>query len=238
MKCVPKFLQGIALSALTSVLLCGSALAVPAPTYPRFDPGADPSLTTVSSATQAPGARTLFRTSDPLLAQATFGGGGAEGATTVGPMETSRSKSRYVMPAMILAALTPLALHHFGEPGDKSVAVQTRTPASSSSSLTDLGNALLGGGGHGRGRNGNNGNGEGNGDGDDGGGQVCDGGGSGGDSGGDCDDDGDDDGNGAPGGGGGDDGGGGGANLPEPGTVPLLGAGLMMALAFRWRRND
>ena len=241
----PRLLQGIALSALTSVLLYGLALAVPTPTYPRFDPGADPSLA-VSSSIKAPGARTLLRTGDPSIAQVTFGGGDA---SSVGTVKSSRSKIRYVMPAMLLAALTPLAIHHFGEPGDKSVTVQTKTPASAGSSLTDLGNGLLGGGGHGRDHNGsNNGNGDGgdcNNDdssGDDGGDQVTDSGDNGGDhgdsgdTGGDCD-------NGGGGGGGNDSGSGGGGgsggtNLPEPGTVPLLGAGLMMAIAFRSRRND
>jgi hypothetical protein len=245
-----KFLKGIALSALASVILGGTALAVPTPTYPRFDPGSDGTVAAPAVTASAPGARILSRTSNGSLARGTLQSGGANNVASISTVKRSRSKARYYMPGMVLAALTPLALHRSGEPGDQSVAVQTRTPESSAS-LPSLNNALLGGGGgHGHGR-GNGGNGGGGDDGEDcddndGGGdngdEVCDTGDHGGngdnedcgdceDNGGDCDNGGDN------GGGGGGDHGGGGTSLPEPGTVPLLGAGLMMVLAFRSRRN-
>jgi len=253
----PKFLKGLALAALASVLLYGSALAVPSPSYPS-SPGSDAALTSATPAAthSAPGARILFRTSDRLLARGTFRSGGGSLAGNAASIGTgsSRSKTRYMLSGMVLAALTPLAIHHFGEPGDKSVAVQTQTPGSSS--LANLGDAITSGNGHGRGGDkgnggGDKGNGGGGGDGkdcnnddgdnggdngDDDGGVVCDTGdhgdnGGSGDNGGDCDNGGDHD-----SGGGGGDHGGGGTSLPEPGTVPLVGAGLMMALAFRSRR--
>jgi hypothetical protein len=249
-----KFLKGIALSALASVILGGTALAVPTPTYPRFDPGSDGTVAAPAVTASAPGARILSRTSNGSLARGTLQSGGANNVASISTVKRSRSKARYYMPGMVLAALTPLALHRSGEPGDQSVAVQTRTPESSAS-LPSLKDALLGGGGggHGHGR-GNGGNGGGGDDGEDcddndGGGdngdEVCDTGDHGGngdnedcgdceDNGGDCDNGGD---NGGGGGGGGGDHGGGGTSLPEPGTVPLLGAGLMMVLAFRSRRN-
>jgi hypothetical protein len=253
----PKFLKGLALAALASVLLYGSALAVPSPSYPS--PGSDAALTSATPAAthSATGARILFRANDRPLARGTFRSGGgslAGNAVSIGT-GSSRSKARYMLSGMVLAALTPLAIHHFGEPGDKSVAVQTQTPGSSS--LANLGDAITSGNGHGRGGDkggggdkGNGGGGDGkdcnndegdNGgdNGDDDGGVVCDtgdhgdngGSGGSGDNGGDCDNGGDHD-----SGGGGGDHGGGGTSLPEPGTVPLVGAGLMMALAFRSRR--
>lgn len=254
----PKFLKGLALAALASVLLYGSALAVPSPSYPS--PGSDAALTSATPAAthSATGARILFRANDRPLARGTFRSGGgslAGNAVSIGT-GSSRSKARYMLSGMVLAALTPLAIHHFGEPGDKSVAVQTQTPGSSS--LANLGDAITSGNGHGRGGDkgggGDKGNGGGGGDGkdcnndegdnggdngDDDGGVVCDtgdhgdngGSGGSGDNGGDCDNGGDHD-----SGGGGGDHGGGGTSLPEPGTVPLVGAGLMMALAFRSRR--
>lgn len=257
----PKFLKGIALSALASVVLYGSALAVPTPTYPRFDPGSDATVS-VPSATvaSAPGARILSRTGNLSLGRGTFRSGGASispSVASIGSSKSSRFKNRYLLSGMVLAALTPLALHHSGEPGDKSVAVETRTP--SNSTIANLGDGISTGNGHGRGGNGNGGNGgndhsgDGNGDGGDcnnndnsgdndsgdNGDQVCDSGDSGdqdtGDHGsGDCDNGGGETGGGGNNGGG--DHGGGGTSLPEPGTVPLVGAGLMMALAFRSRR--
>ncbi|HEU4765707.1 MAG TPA: PEP-CTERM sorting domain-containing protein, partial [Candidatus Eisenbacteria bacterium] len=252
-----KFLKGIALAALASVFLYGAALAVPSPSYPSYQPGSDAALTSATPAAthSAADARILFRTSDRLLARGTFqrGGGSLAGNVATISTGTSRSKSRYLLSGMVLAALTPLAIHHFGEPGDKSVAVQTQTPGSSS--LANLGDAISSGNGHGRGGDKGNGGGDkggGGGDGedcnndnggdhggdngDDDGGEVCDTGdhgdnGGSGDNGGDCDNGGDHD-----SGGGGGDHGGGGTSLPEPGTVPLVGAGLMMALAFRSRR--
>jgi hypothetical protein len=248
----PKFLKGFVLAALGSVLMYGAALAVPSPTYPSFQPGSDPALASAPAATHpALDARIPFRTSDRLLARGTFRSGGSL-AGNVASINTgsSRSKARYILSGMVLAALTPLAIHHFGDPGDKSVAVQTQAPGSSS--LPNLGDAIAGGNGHGRGDKGNGGGGNGNsGGGGDGDGEDCDndnggdnggvcdtgdhGDNGGGDNGGDCDNGGDHD----SGGGGGDHGGGGGGgtSLPEPGTVPLVGAGLMMALAFRSRRN-
>lgn len=254
MQLYPKFLKGIALAALASVLLYGAALAVPSPSYPSYHPGSDAALASATpAATQsASDARILFRTSDRLLARGTFqrGGGSLAGNVASIGTQSSRSKTRYMLSGMVLAALTPLAIHHFGEPGDKSVAVQTQTPGTSS--LANLGDAISSGNGHGRGGdkgNGgdkggggggedcNNDNGDNGGDnGDDDGGVVCDTGdhgdnGGSGDNGGDCDNGGDHD-----SGGTGGDHGGGGTSLPEPGTVPLVGAGLMMALAFRSRR--
>ncbi|HYJ32956.1 MAG TPA: PEP-CTERM sorting domain-containing protein [Candidatus Binatia bacterium] len=257
----PKSMKGIALAALASVLLYGSALAVPSPSNPSFHPGSDAALTsaTPAAAHSATGARILFRTSDRLLARGTFRSGGGSLAGNVASIGTgsSRSKAHYMLSGMVLAALTPLALHHSGEPGDKSVSVQTQTPASSS--LASLGDAISTGHGHGHGRGGGNGGGGGDDEGDcnnndnggdngdDDGGVVCDTGDHGdnddnGDNGGDCDNGGgcDNGGNcsgGDQGGGGGNGGGGGGTSLPEPGTVPLVGAGLMMALAFRSRRD-
>ena len=251
MQLYPKFLKGIALAALASVLLYGAALAVPSPSYPSYHPGSDAALTSATPAAthSASDARILFRTSDRLLARGTFqrGGGSLAGNVATISTGTSRSKARYLLSGMVLAALTPLAIHHFGEPGDKSVAVRTQTPGSSS--LANLGDAISSGNGHGRGGDKGNGGGGGGGEdcnndngdnggdnGDDDGGVVCDTGdhgdnGGSGDNGGDCDNGGDHD-----SGGTGGDHGGGGTSLPEPGTVPLVGAGLMMALAFRSRR--
>jgi len=207
----PKFLKGIALSALASVVFSGSALAVPTPIYPRFDPG---SVASATSAPQAPttptlGARILFRSNDRSLTRADFRAGGASIPPDAGTVRThSRSKARYIMSGLLLAAMTPLALHHSG---DNTMAVQTQTDPAGSPV------ASLGGGDH---------------PGDDGGddpGDVSGGGDPGssgtGDDPGDCDT------------GGGGDHGGGDTSLPEPGTVPLVGAGLMMALAFRSRRE-
>jgi len=229
MKHYPKFLKGIALSALASVVLYGSALAVPTPTYPRLDSGSDATMSATPKAdASAPAARILSRTSEPSLAKGAFQRSGASIATddaSIGTTGSSRFKTRYLMAGMVLAALTPLALHHSGEPGDKSVGVETRPPANSS--FASLGDAITTGGGHGHGRGGNGGGDNSGGDNED---QAGDGGGdhgSGDNGSGDCGDGNDS--------GGGGDHGGGGTSLPEPGTVPLVGAGLMVALAFRRR---
>lgn len=224
MEYYPKFFKGLMLSALASVFICGTALAVPAPIYPNVDPGSDgiersADVQAPSNAVTAPGARILTRTGDVRLARGAYRSGTAptEGAVTLGAGSGSSSKHKYLLSAMVLAALTPLALHYASDWGHRDVEVQTRTPGSGS--LTSSGLPSLGGG---------NGPGDGDRDGDDGD-EVCD---TGGDSG---------DGNNAPGddhgglGGGGGEGGG--LELPEPGTVPLIGAGLMMALAFRSRRG-
>ena len=170
---------------------------------------------------------------------------------------SSRWKNRYLMSGLVLATMTPLALHRSGEPGDKSIAAQTQAPATAS--LPALGGRNGNEGGHdrggndnqgeneGRGGNGGNGGNGGHGDDDDDddgddddGDEVCEddgdhdggnGGQHGGGNGGGGDDDGEDD---SPGNGDHD---GGGIPLPEPGTVPVLGAGLIMALALRSRRN-
>lgn len=205
----PRFLKGIALSALATVVLYGSALAVPTPTYPRLDPGSDATMSTPSKAVASAPAASLSISPDDA---------------SIGTTRSSRFKARYLMAGMVLAALTPLALHHSGEPGDKSVAVETRPP--STSSFASLGDAITTGNGHGHGRGGN-GDGD-NSDGDNG--EAGDGGGNHGSG----DNGSGDSGDGNESGGGGDHGGGG-TSLPEPGTVPLVGAGLMMALAFRRR---
>jgi hypothetical protein len=232
-----KFLKGIALSALASMAFSGAALAVPTPTYPQFDPGSGASATTTPRAATVPtlGARTLFRSNDRLLTRANFRAGGDSIPTDALSFQTtsgSRSKTRYVLPGLLLAVMAPLALHH---PGDNTVAIQTQTPASphpAGFSPASLGDSN----GHGRdnhpGGDDGNANDDHSGDGGDDPGDVSGGGdhGSGGDDDSGGSDLGGDD-------GGGDHGGGGDTTLPEPGTVPLVGAGLMMALAFRSRRD-
>lgn len=224
MKHVSRFLKGIVLSALASAIVWGSAAAVPIPTYPISQDPASDAIVTGAPASQivlasGSGTRILSR-SGKITRSESLRGGSPEvliGTTA----RSSRWKSRYFMSGLVLAALTPLALHRSGEPGDKSVAVETQTPASSSLP------ALGGRGGNGNGRGGHD---------DDGDDEEV------------CEDDGDHDGNGGDtgghndsdnGGDDGDDGGdnGGGVALPEPGTVPLIGAGLIMALALRSRRD-
>lgn len=234
MKHDSKLLKGAALCALATAFSCGVALAVPAPTMPRFDPGAEQYVTTAVASpapARAAAGKTLFRTSDPtsdpMLARGQSGGTASTDdvmMSTAGD-GSSHSSTKYVMSGLVLAALAaPVAFHHSG--GDKSVAVQTQTPSDpASSQLPNLG----GGEGHGHGHGGNDGNNGGGGgqggSGENGGGGDCNGGGGGG-------------GGGPIGGGGGGAPGGGGTELPEPGTVPLLGAGLMMLLAFRSRRQS
>jgi hypothetical protein len=233
MKHDSSFWNGAALFALATALSCGVAFAVPTPTNPRFNPGADQYVTTAvaspAPAKAATGGKILFRSGDPLLARGQSGGTAStdDVTMTTAGNGSSHSATQYGLSGLVLAALaTPLALHHSGEPGDKSVAVQTQTPASAS--LPHLGDGSNGKGhGHGHG-NGNGGSGDEGGSGDNGGGPCDNGGGGGGPSGG---------GGGPSGGGGGGAPGGGGTELPEPGTVPLLGAGLMMLLAFRSRRE-
>ncbi|HTM01150.1 MAG TPA: hypothetical protein VL503_08510, partial [Candidatus Omnitrophota bacterium] len=76
----PKFLKGLALAALASVLLYGSALAVPSPSYPS--PGSDAALTSATPAAthSATGARILIRANDRPLARGTFRSGGGSPA--------------------------------------------------------------------------------------------------------------------------------------------------------------
>ena len=223
MKHDSKLLNGAALFALATALSCGVALAVPAPTNPRFDPGADQYVTTAvaspAPAKAATGGRMLFRSDDDLLASGQSGGTASTDVVTMGTSDDggSHSATQYALSGLVLAALaTPVALHHSGGAG-KSVAVQAQTPSDpASSSLPNLGGGDGHGHGHGHGGNqGNNGGGDDQGgSGENGGGGPCNGGGGGG---------------GAPGGGG--------TELPEPGAVPLLGAGLIMLLAFRTRRE-
>ena len=257
MEQVSKSLKGTVLAAFASAILWGHAAAVPTPIYPlSTNPGSEAYVTgapTPSHAVAAaPGARILSR-SGKLTASARFHGGSS---IMGGAARSSRWKSRYIMSGLVLATMTPLALHRPGEPGDKSIAAQTQAPATSS--LPALGGRGSEGGdrggnddkGQNEGRGGNGGNGGNRGD---------DGDDDDGDDDGDhddgdevCEDDGDHDGgNGGHNGGGnggGDNGGeddtpgngdhdGGGIPLPEPGTVPVLGAGLIMALALRSRRN-
>lgn len=232
MKHDSKFWNGAALFALATALSSGVALAVPVPTNPRFDPGTDQYVTTAvaspSPAKSATNRRMLFRSDDPLLAKEQGGGTASTDVVTMGTSDDggSHSTTKYALSGLVLAALaTPVALHRSGDAG-KSVAVQTQTPSNTAgSSLPNLGGGNGQGHGHGHGgNNGNNGNNGGEGDqggsGDNGGGGDCNGGGGG-----------------PSGGGGGGAPGGGGTELPEPGTVPLLGAGLMMLLAFRTRRE-
>src|SRR5512143_4035155 len=195
MKHDSKLLKGAALCALATAFSCGVALAVPAPTMPRFDPGAEQYVTTavVSPApAKAATGKALFRTSDPksdpMLARGQSGGTASTDDVTMSAAGdgSSHSSGKYIMSGLVLAALAaPVAFHHSG--GDKSVAVQTQTPSDpASSSLPNLGGGNGNGNGHGHGGNqGNNGgNGDQGGSGDNGGGGDCNGGGGGGGGGG------------------------------------------------------
>ena len=258
MEQVSKSLKGTVLAAFASAILWGHAAAVPTPIYPLSpNPGSEAYVTGAPTPSHAvasgPGARILSR-SGKLTAPARFHGGSSIMGGSAA--RSSRWKNRYLMSGLVLATMTPLALHRSGEPGDKSIAAQTQAPATSS--LPALGGRNGNEGGHDRGGNDNKGQNEGRGGNGRNGGHDDDDDGNGGhdddddgdDDDGDevCEDDGDHDGGNGGHNGGGDNGGeddtpgngdhdGGGIPLPEPGTVPVLGAGLIMALALRSRRN-
>lgn len=229
MEHISKFLRGIVFSALASAIVWGSAAAVPVPTYPSHsDPSSNPVVTGAPAPQHAlapaPGERILSR-SGRLAAAGRLSGSSSE-SVSGSAARSSRWKNRYLMSGLVLATLTPLVLHRSGEPGDKSVAVETQAPASSSLP------ALGGRGGRGNDRGGKDGHGDNPGRGgnrgdDDGDDEGEDNGNNGGNTGNNGDDHGGDDRGGS----------GGGGALPEPGTVPLIGAGLIMALALRSRRD-
>jgi hypothetical protein len=203
-----KFFTSVAVTGLACVLLAGSALALPAPSL-QFGPMPDQVQAKPVNLSMATGARTGLgsRGSELSLAQASRDGAQLESGTTVRAGTNRASRSKT---AYLMSGLVLAAMATpiaLHRSNDGDDASKSMSAGTRPiGGALDAGDAIGGRGDH---------------DCDDHPEDCecdchCD----------DCDDD--------DGGGGG--GGGGGGQLPEPGTVPLIGAGLMVALAFRRRR--